>query len=229
MNSENTIGKAISQVKTDNRVLSIDSHITDRYIWRKINDTALLFIKQKNDRFNLNNNGFIYTTLTCVEMCLSNSIECCIDIPSCPILKSRLPIPKIAESNLGSALKGIYTLDTGERIDFITENDVVRLSKQRYKPQGIKAFIKNGHLYIPFRETPKAVVITAYFEDPMEVYFFNKCKEEEIDYCVNYQDLEWKVPSDLRNAILQETTKFILGSYQQLPSDENTNKNENLK
>lgn len=224
-----TIGQAISQIKTDNKVLSIDSHISDRYVWEKINDTALLFIKQKNDRFNLNNSNFIYTTLTCVEMCLKDSIECCIDIPACKILRSKNPLPKIAESNLGSALKGIYTLDTGERLDYITENDVVRLSKQRYKPQGIKAFIKNNYLYIPFRETPKAVVVTAYFENPLEVYFANACSEPQIDYCKNFQDLEWKVPSDLRNAILQETTKFILGSYQQIPTDENTNKNENLK
>lgn len=224
-----TIGSAISQVKTDNKVLSVDSHISDRYVWNKINDTALLFVKQKNDRFNLNNSSFIYTTLNCVEMCLVNSVDCCIDIPSCKILRSKKPIPKIAESNLGSALKGIFTLDSGERIEFITENDVVRLSKQRYKPQGIKAFLKNDYLYIPFRESPKAVSITAYFEDPLEIYFNNSCDDSKIDYCKNFQDIEWKVPSDLRNAILNEVTKFILGSYQQIPGDENTNKNENLK
>lgn len=224
-----TIGEAISQVKTDNKVLSVDSHISDRYIWKKINDTALLFLKQKNDRFNLNNSNFIYSTLNCVELCLVDSIDCCLDIPSCKILKSKKPIPKIAESNLGSAIKGIFTLDSGERLDYISESDVVRLSKGRYKPQGIKAFVKNGYLYIPFRETPKAVTITAYFEDPLEVYFFNECDESKLNFCKSYQELEWKAPSDLRNSILQETTKFILGSYQQVPTDENTNKNENLK
>ncbi len=226
---ENTIGAAISQVKTDNRVLNIDSHITDRYIWRKINDVALLYLKQKNDRFNLNNSNFIYTTLTCVEMELVNSIDCCLDIPSCQILRSKKPIPKIAESNLGSAIKGIFTLDSGEKIDYVSEPDIVRLSKQRYKPQGIKAFVKNDYLYIPFRQNPKAITITAYFEDPLEVYFFNECNEAKTDYCKSYQELPWKIPSDLRNAILTDVTKVILGSYQQIPADENVNSNENLK
>lgn len=228
-----TIGSAISQVKTDNKVLNIDSHITDRYVWNKINDVALLYIKQKNDRFNLNNSNFIYSTLPCVEMELVSSIDCCIDIPSCQILRSKKKIPKIAESNLSSAIKGIFTLDSGERLDYINETDVVRLSKGRYKPQGIKAFVKNEYLYIPFRETPKAVSITAYFENPLEVYFFNSCEgcgqTDTLDYCKSFQELPWNVPSDLRNAILTDVTKVILGSYQQIPTDENTNKNENLK
>ena len=224
-----TIGSAISQVKTDTKTLTVDSHISDRYVWEKINDSGLLFLKQKNDRFNLNNSSFIYTTIGCIEMCLVNSVDCCIDIPSCKILRSKKPIPKIAESNLASAIKGIFTIDSGERIDYVTENDIIRLSKTRYKPQGIKAFVKNGHLFIPFRETPKAVAMTAYFEDPLEVYFFNECDKTKLDYCTSYQDLEWKIPSDLRNAILQETTRAILGTYSQVPTDENTNKNENLK
>jgi hypothetical protein len=224
-----TIGSAISQVKTDTKTFSSDSHLTDKYIWEKINDNGLLFLKQKNDRFNLSNSSFIYTTINCIEMCLVDSIDCCLDIPSCKILRSKKPIPKIAESNLAYAIKGIYTIDSGEKIDFVTENDIIRLSKTRYKSNGIKSFIKNDYLFIPFRKTPKAVAVSAYFQDPLEVYFFNECDKKILDYCTSYQDLEWKIPSDLRNAILMETVKSILGSYIQIPTDENTNKNENLK
>jgi len=222
-----TIGQAISQIKSENKVFSDDIRLTDRYIWNKIQNITLTFIKQKNDRFNLNNNNFLYTVLNCLEMELVNSIDCCKEIPACKILRSKIKIPKIAESNLSSVIKGIYTLDTSERIDFITINDVVRLSKSKYKPQGIKAFIKNDYLYIPFRDTPKAVTMEAYFENPLEILNLNSCKTPNT--CVRMQDLEWKIPSDLRSAVLQEVNKELFGFDQRLVEDENTNKNSNIK
>lgn len=221
------IGAAISQIKVDNKIMSDDIVITNRYIWNKIRDYTLFFLKQRNDRFNLNNNNFIYSTLGCVEMELVNSIDCCTELPACKILRSKKPLPKIAESNMSSVVKGIFTLDTSQRIDFVTINDVVRAFKSMYKPQNIMAFIKNGYLYIPFRETPKAVLIEAFFEDPLEVYHFNECSAT--NYCVSMQEMEWKAPSDLRGVILQEVNKDIFNFQHKLISDENTNKNENIR
>lgn len=221
------ISNVISQIKIDNKVSSDDSMLTDRFIWSKVISKTLLFIKQKNDKFNLNNNNFLYSTLDCVEMEMVDSINCCKEIPNCQILRSKERLPKIAESNLASVIKGIYNLEGSERIDFISLNDVVRLSKSKYKPKGIKAFIKDEYLFIPFRKTPKAVAIEAYFEDPMEVYTMNSCKEKE--FCMNYQDLEWRCPSDLQAIVIQEVNKDIFTFHNRLVADENTNKNEQSK
>jgi len=220
-----TIRTAISQVKSDNKVFSDDNMLTNRFIWAKIQSKTLFFIKQKNDRFNLNNNNFLYTVLDCVEMELVNSISCCKEIPACQILRSKERLPKIAESNLSSVIKGIYNLDNSEKIDFISINDVIRLSNSKYKPKGIKAFIKDGYLFIPFRTTPKAVAIEAYFEDTLEVYSRNNCKSIK-DSCLSYLDLEWKCPSDLQTVVIQEVNKELSVFYHRLIPDENTDKNE---
>ena len=82
------ISSAISQVKTDNRSFSSDSMLTDRFIWSKIQSKTLFFMKQKNDKFNLNNNNFLYTILDCLELELVDSINCCKEIPACQILRS---------------------------------------------------------------------------------------------------------------------------------------------
>lgn len=222
-----TIGEAISQVKLENRAYSDDSMLTDRYIWHKIRNKTILFLKQRNDKFHLNNNNFLYTVLDCVEMELVDSVTCCQEIPACKILRSKNPIPKIAESNFSSVIKGIYTLDSSQRLDFVSINDVVRLSKSKYKPSGIKAFIKNNYLFIPFKEYPKAVTIEAYFEDPLEVALVNECGAK--DGCLAYQDMEWKAPSDLQGTILAEVTKEIINFFDRITTDENTDKNEQMK
>ena len=223
-----TIRAAISQVKSDNKVFSDDNMLTNRFIWAKIQSKTLFFIKQKNDRFNLNNNNFLYTVLDCVEMELVNSINCCKEIPACQILRSKERLPKIAESNLSSVIKGIYNLDNSEKIDFISINDVIRLSNSKYKPKGIKAFIKDGYLFIPFRTTPKAVAIEAYFEDTLEVYNRNNCKSIK-DSCLSYLDLEWKCPSDLQSVVIQEVNKELSYFFNRIVVDENTDKNDQSK
>lgn len=221
------IKTAISTVKHENQSFSDDSMLTDRYIWSKLLSKTLLFLKQKNDRFSLNNNNFIYTNLNCIDMELVDSIDCCKDIPACKILRSKIRIPNIAESTLSSVVKGIYNLDGTEKIDFITKNDAIKIFDSRYKPKKIKAFIDNGHLIIPFRKNPRAVAMEAFFENPLEVYMLNECKQK--DYCVNFQDLEWKCPSDLQSAIIQEVQKDIFNFYNRITPDENTDKNSQSK
>lgn len=222
-----TIKAAISQVKSDNKSFSDDSMLTNRFIWSKIQSKTLFFLKQKNDKFNLNNNNFLYSTLNCIDMELVNSIDCCKEIPSCEILRSKDKLPKIAESNLSAIIKGIYNLDGSERIDFVTINDVIRLTNSKYKPKGIKAFIKDEYLFIPFRKFPKAVAIEAYFEDPLEVYRRNECKEQ--NQCLSYLDLEWKCPSDLQSVVIQEVNKELSYFFNRIIADENTDKNEQSK
>lgn len=221
------ISQAISQIKVDNRALSDDILLTDRYIWSKIKSYSMLFIKQSNDKFNLANNNFMYTTIDCVEMELVDSINCCQEIPACKILRSKEPIPKIVESNVSSVIKGIFNLDTSERIDLIKISDVVRLGKSKYKPQGIKAFIKNNYLYIPFRDSPRAVSIEALFENPEDIYDINSCRKGNT--CMNIQDMPWHIPSFLETTVLQEVNKDIFNFRNRLQPDENTNKNETQK
>lgn len=222
-----TIKSAISIIKSDNKAFSDDSMLTNRFIWSKIQSKTLFFLKQRNDKFNLNNNNFLYSVLDCVDMEMVNSINCCKEIPACEILRSVEKLPKIAESNLASIIKGIYNLDNSERIDFVSINDVIRLTNSKYKPKGIKAFIKDEYLFIPFRKNPKAVAIEAYFENPLDVHQRNKCKEQ--DSCISYYDLEWKCPSDLQSVVIQEVNKELSYFFSRVIPDENTDKNESIK
>ena len=222
-----TIKSAISVIKSDNKAFSDDSMLTNRFIWSKIQSKTLFFLKQRNDKLNLNNNNFLYSVLDCVDMEMVNSINCCKEIPACEILRSVEKLPKIAESNLASIIKGIYNLDNSERIDFVSINDVIRLTNSKYKPKGIKAFIKDEYLFIPFRKNPKAVAIEAYFENPLEVYQRNKCKEQ--DSCISYYDLEWKCPSDLQSVVIQEVNKELSYFFSRVIPDENTDKNDQSK
>lgn len=221
-----TIAQAISQVKSDNRAFSDDSMLTDRFIWNKIKTYTLLFTKQKSDKYNLSSDN-TYSTLDCVNMELVDSTDCCKELPSCKILRSVDRLPKIADSNNGAIMKGIFTLDSGISIDYVSILDVIRMSSSRYKPQGIKAFMKDGYLFIPFRDKPKAVSVTAFFESPEEIYLINTCKKH--DTCIRIQDQDWKVSSDIQGAILQEVNKELSAIFNRLQPDENTNKSEKIK
>ena len=219
------ISEAVSIVRSDNKAYSDDARLSDRYIWQKIKQKTLFFIKRKNDQFNMNG-SFVYTTLDCLEMEMVDSVNCCKEIPICKILRSVVKVPKIASSDSGLIMNGMFTLDN-QGVSFITINDVGRLSKSKYKPQGIKAFIKDDYLFIPFRDTPKAVSIEAFFENPEEVYFLNECVKK--DFCVNAYDMEWKAPSDIRDAILLEVNKDLFGIHNRVVNDENIDKNESIK
>ena len=70
-----TIKSAISVIKSDNKAFSDDSMLTNRFIWSKIQSKTLFFLKQRNDKLNLNNNNFLYSVLDCVDMGVVNTIN----------------------------------------------------------------------------------------------------------------------------------------------------------
>lgn len=220
------IRAALSEIKLDQRVLSDDLIMTDRYLWNKIKNKTLLFIDQRNDKLNYNFNNNIYTPI-CMEMEITNSTECCIDIPICPLLKSKKRIPKIAESNKSALIKGIYTLDKRNKLSMVTLNDWIRLKKSKYKSKKSYVFMFDEYLYADL-DVPQAFVIEAFFENIEELPNFT-CGCEEDNNCYDVLDTEWKISSDLQAYVLQEVNKDLASFYQRIPEIENTNKNVNFK
>lgn len=224
-----TYREAISQVSSDMVITSDDTLVTYRYIWNKIKDKTHYLVKQKNDKFNLNNTSNIYTTIPYIQMDFVDSIDENIGIPSCKILRSKCRLPKIMESNYSSVMKGIYSMDNSEKITLVTVNDWIRLSKSKYKnPNALYAFINDGYIYIPGREAPRAIKIEAYFENPEDIDDFYVCQGAE-EGCTTFLDLEWNVPSDLRTVILTEVNKDLMTFNRRITPDEQPNNSENIK
>lgn len=220
------IGQVISEIKIDQRVYSDDIVLTDRYIWNKIKNKTLLFIDQRNDKFVYNHNNSMYTPI-CIEMEETVSTDCCVDIPVCPLLKSKKKIPKIAESNKSAIIKGIFSLDKRKRFVMVSLSDWIRLKRSKYKVKDNYVFMFNGYLYSDINDA-RAFIVEAYFEDVEDVPSFT-CGCEESDNCYEVRDTEWKISSDLQAYVIQEVNKEISSFYQRIPQDENTNKNSTLK
>lgn len=219
--------KLVSDVRSQHKMLSTDSLITDRVILSELKNTAQLLVKRETNLRKLWATDTIFRTIPCLEMEEVSISECCDYTDPCTIARSKYKLPSISEGNYQYTIQGVYSINaqSGKATKFtpVTINRYLNLLKLPVVKASDYYWIHNDYLYItnPFLTT---VRLTAAFEGdiPKEI-MYPECecgtKWTMEDYCKNPLDYEFPLPGYLEKQALDMVSQKLLNTYFRLKTD----------
>lgn len=213
----------ISSIRTEHKLLSADSIISDRAILAELRRCARKLIKQQTDKRRLWQTDTLFTPIPCLEMIEVSISECCDYISLDTISRSKYKLPRIGEGIFQYMIKSVMNITNTQRITELSPERYINILKLKKRRDEIYYWISNAYLYITSPEI-RAVKISAYFEEDVPSYFNNpKCKECQgaIVLCPpNPYDDEFRVPGFLEKDVIDMTSQKLLGSYHKLKIDQ---------
>lgn len=222
-----TVRELISEITENVKAKGVDKHLPGKYIHKKAQGIAALFIKRDADSGRL----FAYTdawaTIGCMDMIEEDLIKCCnVQIPNCTtVCRSKEKLPKAYTSRFGY-LMVIYALDIQKTYTLTTpENYISTLSREYKDPDVRYAWIENDYLVTPhFTKKVRIQILALNKADAIKL----NCTCDERD-CVSVLDQEFTVPEHLLDNVKDKLTIDILKTNGASQADELTNLNENEK
>lgn len=220
--------KLISDIRSQHKLLSTDSLITDRAILSEVRNNALLLIKRETNLRRLWATDTIFTTIGCLPMCEVSIAECCNYIDECTIARSKIKIPSLAEGNYQYVIQGVYTINAmsgnGKKLKEITVNRYINLLKLPIIKKESYYWISNDYLYVT-NPSIQAVRLVAMFEENVSnnVLYSEDCncgnQVDNEEYCRNPLDNEFPLPGYLEKQVLDLTSQKLLNTYFRIPTD----------
>lgn len=222
-----TVRELVSEIRKNVKAEGLDKFLPAKYIHKKAQGIAALFIKREADSRRL----FAYTdcwaTIDCMEMIEEDLIKCCnIDIPGCmTVSRSKEKLPKAYSSAWGYLIR-VYALDIQKTYVLVTPEDYIATLSREYKdPNSRYAWIENGYLVTPqFTKRVRVQILALNKADAIKL----NCDNDDKD-CVSFLDQEFTVPEHLLDNVKDKTTIDILKTNGASQKDELTNLNENEK
>ena len=156
-----TYRDVISDIRSDNKLLSVENMITDRTILHSILSVANMIVEQSLSKRKYWQTSSLFTHIPCLEMEEAPLSECCEYTNPCNISKSKLEVPKIGEGVFGWAIQGVFSTDMKKKIKIITPNSYVDILKLKIPIKDVYGWIANGHFYCTNTDT-KSVEMFAY-------------------------------------------------------------------
>ena len=216
---------AISNVKTDLKLVNADNRKTNKEIDTLINKHSDWLIDRESNSFKLSRRNINYQPYSCANVIEVPTIDpCCNVTTKCTIYRTELKIPAIYEDTNGIIYKEVTSVDGSTEIKPSTLSDY-KIKKE--SPWGRKTdkfwFYSNGYLY---GDLPKKIKITALFKDDLILNTdCDPCKDCE-KKCVRYLDSTWQVPGYLQAQVIDFVVKEITPELN-IPTQEKIDKNEN--
>lgn len=198
-----------------------DTNVTRRFITRLINEKRAKFLYN-----HLSGNRQLSSQITqpirCLEMELTDKVDCCLDAykSGCLILRSVKQIPKIISYRNNLALTKIGSPDITEASFNIVELDAIPTSGYgRFNKNVLYTFIFDQYVYVISRDQNAAnlierVNVHAAWEDPTALKDFLACDKLPcwtVDAEYPLEDWMW---NDMKPYIIQE-----LIQKQSIPTD----------
>lgn len=217
----------VSRVINSLRNLTIDSHISRRYVLHILRGISKSLISQKLLDRGLDNDTNIYSLITCFELEKVNSINCpIVSFRLCKILmKSKKPLPEMIFSRVGGSIKEITSVDGEIRLILTSLEKYRRDRNRKYKVKNlVSAYIDpEGYLYIPDYEI-YAVNVPLITVETEKIDELCECKDKE---CKSGWEYDFIVPDRLTETVFKEALNTLLGTYKQIQPDPNPNGIEN--
>lgn len=215
-----TIRDVVSTVKNNLNLLNLDSKISNQFVYSLAANVASFLIKREAEYKRLFKNTSIFKKLDCVELEERSLLECGVNLGCRTIMRSKKPLPKTFLSNFGSVIQ-IFNLLRDKDYKEISATGYKTMMQQKYKSRNTKYFwIENDYLYVPDSEV-EILIVLGLFSNPEEVIAFN-------GGCDKLLDFPFPAPDYLLQPIIEQTLKQ-LSIKLQIPEDENSNLNSNLK
>ena len=214
----------ISRVRSTHRLLSGDGSINDRTVLAELLGNSFTLIKRELNLRKLVATDTIYTTVPCLVMEEVPLSECCDYVDPCSIARTKLPLPRIGESNYLYAIQGVFSIDQKRKFKEITPTRYINLLNLPAVKKDIYYWIQNGYLYVTDPNVTK-IKLVAYFQEfvPNEILYPEDCdcgKTVTIEEkCKNPLDREFKCPQYLIQDAIGMTSRSLLQTYFRIPED----------
>lgn len=205
----------------------LDYRLLDAYILNK----RVKWFQQIFNKFQSTIPSVYYQTLSCLEVELVDSSECCEELTGCYVLRSVKQIPAIMSLSDGEVIARVSGIGIDSKsYNIISQFRIPYWGNSRYNKQSIGVAYINNYLYL-FSKDPiyypqiEKVTLRAIFRDPQEAGNFISCSgkpcwSEEDPYPIEErlwefmkQDilatdfkLKLSVPGDNENDNMQNTT-----------------------
>lgn len=213
----------VSRVRSQDKLISGDSSITDRVILRELKSNALTYIKQQLDKKRLWETSTIFSNIPCLQMKEVPAAECCEYISDITFSRSLFQLPKIGDGTLGLAIQGVFSVDNGIRIKETTISRYINSQRLGITKKELFYWIYDRYV---FCSSPlvKLLNIWALFEEdiPDELLYPEDCpcNKAKKDPCLNPLDLEFKCPGFLEKPVVLDTLKVLLETYYRIQTDQ---------
>ena len=173
-----TAAKIIAEIReiSSSSANSDDFKASDELILHWCNQVRSTLISQAIDKRNDILDIWIQT-ISCLELELVNSSECCDFETDCFILRSVKELPATVETSSRNMIIGVYTLDN----QLLDELSLQKARYSKYSKYGAKRagwYIKNNRLYIVNETLLEKVTVAGVWEDPTELANYISCDNE---------------------------------------------------
>lgn len=206
--------------------LDRDRYLSKRYIISIGKDIMKGLLVQKLGDRTLYREANLYSNIDCIELEEIDVVKCpIVEFRTCNVvMRSKKPLPELLYSKYGPAIRMVTDIDTAEDVGRISLKDYVRNKKRQGYRKTPKYYTdSSGYLYVvDFEiELVSAEVMTL---NPKQA---EECGCGDFDECKSSLDYEMIGSHKLEMVVVQETLNRILGTFMQIPSDENPDKNRN--
>ena len=188
-----TAGEVIAKIRNDNKFLSKDNKLSDRYVLATAENIAKRLIKQSNNLMKIYKSDEMFQYLYCQDLVKVDLSECCSVATGCFVARTRDKIPAIETGFSGYLIQRVTPIDGGRDINPTTARDYQNIKHLKYSKNNLYYWIQNGYLYISNPEIEK-VSISAFFSD----YISDAC-----DDCPSPYNRKFLCPEWLLNEVLQ--------------------------
>lgn len=158
-----TKGEIISKIRNDNKFLSKDNKLSDRWILSKAQDVARRLIKQNGNLVKIYKSDEIFQYIPCVELQQVDLSECCSVKVGQYISRSIERLPEIETGIYGFLVQRVTTI-FGNDLNKTTPRGYEDIISIKYANNKIYYWIRDGYLYISSPEIEK-VSVSAFFKD----------------------------------------------------------------
>lgn len=207
---------------------SDDTRLSNRHIYSKIRSVRSLLIKREQDK-KRKTSPWNIQVIHCLKLELADPSECgCVILDSCKLLKSVCKIPKPIQSNFGTGIENVSTLDGSIVFSPTTWAKKRYKSGNKYTANTADYFIRDDYLYITHNTLLERVAISGIFEDPVTIDQFNSsgecaCQGDPEDACSTPMDTDLSLDEYLIDPLIELSLKELIEIFKKMDEDNQNN------
>jgi hypothetical protein len=227
-----TYRQAISNCRSNLKLLSGDDTINDRVLLQEIKSVANMIVLQSLEQRKYWQSPNLFNFLPCIEMEQVPLQECCEYTGERMVSITKLSLPKIGEASFGNAVFGVFGMDGQKRLKETNANRYANILKLGLTGQGDYFWLRgDGHIIVTNPDA-KLINLYAYFTEllPNSLLYPGEgcaCRQapDVESLCANPLDQRFPFIDKMQNSLNDQVYKNLLATYFNVPS--NVNKTSN--
>lgn len=217
----------VSTIRGRNKIINTDNLITDRLIFSEVKNCTFLLLKRETNLRRLWSTDTIFTSIPCLELKEVSISECASYVDPITIARSVYKLPRMAEGNYQYVIQGVYSINImggkGKKIKETSVNRYINSLNLPIKKDEEYFWISNGYLYITNPMLRAVRFVALFTEDVPNKIMYPECDCGNTptieEWCMNPLDKEFPLPDYLEKQVLDLTSKMLLETYFNVPSD----------